>query len=313
MELPPSLPAPVALALDEISITRMGFRRWRSGAGKVFGRPAGATAPTHEALVEEVARRPPRLAAPLGTRPTEELVLESCGLSTRVDYHPAEGADTLLVWHQGLTEIPHDFIPLRVRARSRTAARTSWLIVKAPAHETEADVWRVLMAERDRYFLIAFSMVAALGVLAEAARARYRRVVVAGFSWGGALALANAAYHGSFDRYVLLLSGPATGDLTFESVFGRLVDRGFAARERSRPGAGDLWDFTAPLARAGVGPKLRPLLARHDRYWRCPVQTAAYARVPGTTVDYLGNSHFGSAFAFGALAAHVDRALEEQP
>jgi hypothetical protein len=276
-----------------------------------FRASAPGAPPTLDALVAEQEARPPRVCWParferrLGRL---RVALPVLGVETFADFHPARapGADTLVIYHHGLGEFPHDASAARILGRGRLADRVDWIALRAAHHETlRAMSDRLLLSHENFARSLACSVFVARA-LAAGLRGRYRHLVLAGVSMGGVIALIEAAIGSRFDLCVPINAGPDIADVLLRSSFARVVDRRYARRAGRALGA-DL-----PSRLAGEGPPIRAILATYDRLFRFDAQRAAYARIPRAAYEVISAGHVTAPIQFRAMAAFVERTLEAE-
>lgn len=261
-----------------------------------------------EDLLAEVRAAPPeihwaRTANSKGRRRVP-VSLPAVGGETYFDRFPAKGkADTLVVYHHGLGEIPHDMVPRLMRLNRRLSDRCDLIAVKGLHHERWSDVSARLTADRDvflRSLMASASLVRALG---KALRGEYSHVVMCGMSMGGVISLIEASREPTFDLYVPFIAGPDLRDVLFRSYFARTVQSSWRKWAARQPWVERL-DLSARLA-ACAGPPIRPLLAQSDRLFRDHAQAAAYARIPRARVAFCRGGHITGAVRVDLLTEHL--------
>jgi hypothetical protein len=287
---------------------------------KVFAPPAFRASvaggpPPLEDLVAEQRARPPRLHLParLERRVGRlRLSLPAVGAEAFCDFHPAArpDADTLVVYHHGLREFPHDGSAARVLTRGRLRERADWIVIRGPHHEDARAVDERLLASQEMFSRCLVASVFAAREIAARLRDRYRHVVLGGMSMGGVIALIEAAVGSAFDLHVPIVAGPDLGDVLMRSSFSRVV----ACRYRKRcveRGIVDRLDLARYLGRAD-GPPIRAILASYDRLFLLDAQRRAYARVPRARVEDVSGGHLTVAMRFSTVARIIRDALERE-
>lgn len=292
--------------VDDLVLTAVVLGEVRRG----FSRTRPLDPPRFEELLEELRAAPPALAWPAG-RPRRRVAvsLPALGEASFLDLFPARGeADTLVVYHHGLGEIPHDMVPRLLRLSPRLA-RCDLVALKGIDHQDARQVNARLLADRERFVRGLIGSAAVARAVARQARPRYRHLALCGVSLGGVVSLVEASREPRFDVHVPFVAGPDLADVLFASSFARLVQAGWRRRERRAAWTRELV-LTERLA-AEPGPPIRALLAEGDALFRCAAQQAAYARIPRATVAVRPGGHITLAARVDLLAAHLAQALRE--
>lgn len=301
--------------LDDLSTVAWSLLSVERG----FARTGAGAPPTFEALIGEVGSAPPRVAWPVGGpgRPARvPVALPAAGGATFFDWLPARRApgapppDTLVVFHHGLGEVPHDTVPRLVRLHP-ALGRLDWAVLKALHHESPRATSARFTRDLAGFARALVASAATARAIANAQRARYRRLVFVGVSLGGLVGQVEGLADPRFDLYVPIVSGPDLRDVLLRSSFARTVQAGFRRRARAAPWLAEL-DLSARLARVPAdGPPLRPLLARADGLFRLGPQTAAWARVPRARVTTCAGGHLTGVANLYGVARHLQACLDE--
>lgn len=285
---------------------------------RMFRASAPVAPPALETLVAEQRALPPRLKLPLRLeRRVGRLRLElpAVGIETHADFHPARraDADTLVVYHHGLGEFPHDGSAGQVLTRGGLRERVDWIAIRGPNHESREAIHERLLLSQESFARNLLSSVFGAREIATRLRDRYRHVVLGGMSMGGVISLIEAACGGSaFDLHVPLMAGPDLESVLLRSAFTRAVCPRFKRRcLEEGDGLGARLDLVARL-RDGAGPPIRAVLASYDRLFRIDAQGAAYAQVPRARYSVLSGGHITAAVQFTALAARFEEAIERE-
>jgi hypothetical protein len=280
-----------------------------------FAQTRPGPTPTRDDLLAEVRQAPPRIrwgeARPLfGGRSRVPVDLPAVNARTYFDLLPTRRgpADTLVVYHHGLGEIPHDMVP-RLLRRLRALGRCDLVAIKGLHHERWIETNRRLTNDRDRMLRCLVASASLARRIAQEGRARYRHVVMCGISMGGVISLIEACHEPTFDLYVPFLAGPDLRDVVLESGFSRTVQAGWKRRARQH-GWCDGLDLTA-LLRDPAGPPIRPLLAHSDRLFQVDPQRAAYAQVPRAQVATCRGGHITAAVRVDVLGRHLGRHMRD--
>jgi hypothetical protein len=225
-------------------------------------------------------------------------------------FRARERADTLVVYHHGLGEIPHDIAMRAMRAGSRTLReRCDVVCVKGLHHQS----WRIvngkLLADRDLFVRCLVASASLVREIAKQQRSRYRHLVLCGISMGGVITLVEGSREPRFDLYVPFMAGPNLADVLLRSYFSRTIQSRYLKRAR-RSDWQPMLDMTERLA-ACEGPPIRPLLARSDRLFRVHAQREAYARIPRAQVRECAGGHITAAVRVDQLARHLVRCMHE--
>lgn len=210
-----------------------------------------------------------------------------------------------VIYHHGIGELPFDTSFRRIFRPRRRAVDANLVVVRAPFHEARRSF---VAGSATLSGIIAMQAVSV--ALTEALCERFGRelgtpVIVAGTSLGGFVTNLHHIHHGGAHRYVPLLAGLAEDDVFLGSVYRH----GVAKRARANPERIEaLLNFEGAFAAtdpAGV----HPLLARHDRIVRYPVQAASYNGRPIATIE---TGHLTAAVAAGALREHVRQSIDRE-
>ncbi len=271
--------------------------------------------PTLEELVAEQRARAPRLKLParLERRVGRlRLDLPAVGIETFADFHPARrpDADTLVVYHHGLGEFPHDGSAAQVLTRGGLRERVDWIAIRGPNHEDRNAIHERLLLSQESFARNLLASVFGAREIATRLRDRYRHIVLGGMSMGGVISLIEGACGSAFDLHVPLMAGPDLESVLLRSAFTRAVCPRFRRRclEEGEGFAARL-DLVARL-RDVAGPPIRAVLASYDRLFQLEAQGAAYARVPRARYSVVSGGHITAAVQFSALAARFEEAME---
>jgi hypothetical protein len=283
-----------------------------------LGGDAGIAPPPFATLAAEHASRPPEVTLPArlergDARPARAaLRFPALDAESIADVHLApRAAETLVVYHHGLAEFPHDASARGILPRVARATPLDWVALRAPHHEDGHAVSARLLASQASFGrALTGSVLAARAVgRALAARLGHRRLVLAGMSMGGVISLLDAALPGSpFSLHVPLMAGPDLADVLLRSSFSRLIAKRTLRAAVASPDV-DRLDVAALLRAEGT--PIRPILSTQDRLFRIDAQRAAYARVPRARVREIEAGHITGALSFGALAEHLTAAITE--
>jgi hypothetical protein len=284
-------------------------------AKRGFSETAHGPPPEFETLLEEFHLSPAvihwRTKGQRSARQRVRVELPAVGAETYFDEYAATGErpDTLVVYHHGLGEIPHDIVPRAFRLlNGRIRSRCDMIVVKGLHHEDMVSVSTRLTADRDVFLRSLVASATLVNAIAKAKRDQYTHLVICGISMGGVISLLEAATEPGFDLYVPFMAGPNLRDVLFESFFARTIQAGWLRRARTSEWIARL-DISGLLA--GDGPPIRPLLAASDRLFRRPVQAAAYARIPRAQVHGCTGGHLSSAARVDRLVRHLVAMLDE--
>jgi len=286
-----------------------------------FLRTAPGPPPTIDALIDDLRVRPPEVRWPgdplelvgRGERLRVPVEAPSVAAGAFFDFLPARSgwpADTLVVYHHGLGEIPHHVAPRAMSIGGELGERCDWIAIKGFHHETMRTVSLRLTSDRNHFMGCLLGTAAITRRIARALRPRYRHLVLCGISLGGVIAQLEASREPCYDLYVPFVSGPDLADVLTRSAFARTVASGYR-RHAAEAGWIQDFDLTERLA-ACPGPPIRPLLGRSDQLFRCERQAAAYARVPRAQVATFPGGHITGAMSVRALGRHLERALQAE-
>lgn len=269
--------------------------------------------PAVDELIAEQAARPPEIRWPARfERRVGRLSIRMpvIGFDTFADFHPARGeADTLFVYHHGLSEFPHDGSASRILTKGELRERVDWIAIRGCHHDSAESVGRRLTHCHVAFARGLLSSIYTARALAEGLRGRYKHVVLGGMSMGGVISLLEGALGSEFDLLVPLMAGPDLEDVLLRSSFSRIVCRRYRARGSAEV-CTSRFDITSRLALDG--PPIRAVLASHDRLFRIDAQRAAYGRVRRAHLTIINAGHITGAIRFWTLAAAVERALAEE-
>jgi hypothetical protein len=236
--------------------------------------------------------------------------LPAVGGATYFDRFPAKGtADTLVVYHHGLGEIPHDMVPRLLRLNRRLTERCDVIAVKGLHHEKWADVSAHLTSDRDVFLSSLMASASLVRAIGKALHSEYTHLVLCGMSMGGVISLIEACREPTYDLYVPFIAGPDLRDVLFRSYFARTIQSAWRKRAEGADWV-DRLDMTDRLAGC-EGPPIRPLLAKSDRLFRSEVQAAAYARVPRARVAFSPGGHITGAARLHLVARHLVSNIRE--
>jgi len=299
-----------SVAVDELMLFGSALLRKKLA----FHDTADGPPPTADALIEEVEAARPEIDWPTNrplSRRRLRVGLPSMGLETFLDFIPATrpNPDTLLVYHHGLGEIPHDAVAMVIRRRGLLAERADMVLLKAPHHESPFAVTERFLANRNFFARVLATQAGTAKEVARAIGDRYRHRVMAGVSMGGLITLAEACYDPCFDLGIPVVAGPVLHDVLLRSSFRRTVAGGFRRRESRAPWL-RMMDMD-PHLEGRMSPPLRPLLARSDRLFRLRVQREAYARIPCAKVREFEGGHATGVLRMGRVARHIVDAIRE--
>lgn len=274
-----------------------------------------AAPPGLDELVAEQEARPPEVRWParLDRRVGRiSLRMPVIDFDTFADFHPARdaAADTLFVYHHGLSEFPHDGSAGKILGRGRLAERVDWFAIRGPHHDSRAAVDDRLLLSQESFAKGLLSSVFTARALAAPLRARYKHVVIGGMSMGGVIALIESAIGSAFDLCVPLMAGPDLESVLLRSSFSRVVCPQYRERAAHARFATRL-DLVERLARRD-GPPIRAVLSSYDRLFRIEAQRAAYAPVARAAVTEISGGHLTGALQFRKLAALIEAALERE-
>jgi len=303
----------LSVLVDESILSFRAMRRPPAMAGD-----AGLAPPAFETLAAEHAARPPEAILPSAisrdpAHPTRLLLrFPALGVTSIGDFHPSGAIppDTLVLYHHGLAEFPHDATARGILTRANADARFDWACIQAPHHEDQRTVGSRLLASQASFGRCLLGSVYALRALAQALQARfgYRHVALAGMSMGGVITLLDASLEGSpFGLHVPLMAGPDLADVILRSSFAKIVS---PLMRRAAAASPDLDRLDLALRLQGAGTPIRAVLSTHDRLFRLAAHRAGYARIPRAGVLEIDAGHVTGALRFGTLARHVRGALE---
>ena len=277
-------------------------------------RSAAKSPPTLDELVARHEADPPQIQWPARFERRQQripITMPRAECETFADFHPARGpADTLIVYHHGLNEFPHDASASRVLTKGRLRERADWLAIRGAHHDDgKRSTFGRLLVSPESFADGLVSSVYAARAIATHLGPRYQHVVMVGMSMGGVISLLESATGSAFDMYVPLMSGPGLESLVYDSAFTRIVDRDYLRRSRAG-GLAEQLDIASRLE--GEGPPIRALLSSYDRLFHLEPQQAAYARVSRAQVTVISGGHISAAFRLGRIAQHIEQAIDEE-
>lgn len=295
--------------VDEVATLFMVMTEKQRG----FSRTRPGPPLPYDQLLAEAAEVPPRFVWPEGAsrRTRVSVELPHLGRETYFDLIPATGtADTLLVYHHGLGEIPHDTLPRALRfASRRLRERCDIVVIKGLQHEHMHAV-SDLIADRELFSRCLVASASLARAIADQRRAAYAHRALFGTSMGGVISLIEAGRDPRFDLYVPLVAGPDLADVLLESVFSRLVQGRYLRRARKAEWR-DRLDLTSHFS-PDPGPPIRPLLGEADLLFRIEQQRAGYARIPRARVTTCPGGHITACVRADNVLRHLLRQLEAE-
>jgi hypothetical protein len=289
------------------------------GSALIFGQrafrgSAPDALPAFENLCAEHDAAPPRIRWPerfdrrIGRI---RLTMPVIGFDTFADFHPArsDDADTLVIYHHGLREFPHDGSAGGILSRGRLRDRVDWFAIRGAHHDSRASVGERLLFSQESFARGLLSSVYTARALAKALRPRYRHIVLAGMSMGGVIALIEAALGSTFDLTVPLMAGPDVESVVLDSAFSRIVCPRY--REGCKAGfLAERLNLTSRLRKPGA--PIRAVLSRYDRLFLLEAQQAAYESIPRARFTVISGGHVTAAVRFACLAGLVEDAIDEE-
>ncbi|MDF1664923.1 MAG: hypothetical protein P1V97_24390 [Planctomycetota bacterium] len=276
---------------------------------RAFADTKVAQPPPFEQLIQEITEKTPLIHwAKKRTRFFWDRIpvsLRSLPYESYIDFHksPGPNADTLVVYHHGLGEIPHDTLPHVLFRHPKLRARCDWIAIKGIHHKSWAEVSGRLLRDRNTFIR---SLVASAGVCKQIVQdigPRYKHVVMVGTSMGGIISLVESCHEPQFQLYVPFIAGPNLADVMLKSSFRCMIHGAFRRRERQSPWLHEL-DMTWRLE-GQSGPPIRPLLARSDRLFRYEAQVKCYERIQRAEIATFEGGHITGAVNLPAFAKHV--------
>lgn len=276
---------------------------------RAFADTKDARPPAFEELISEITEKNPEIH---WNRSRRRFFWERVPVSLRsfpyesfIDFHkcPKGPADTLVVYHHGLGEIPHDTLPHVLFRHPKLRARCDWIAIKGIHHKSLAEVSGRLLRDRNTFIR---SLAASAGLCKQIAQdigSRYQHVVMVGTSMGGIISLVETCHEPQFQLYVPFIAGPNLADVMLKSSFRCLIHSGFRRREHQSPWLHEL-DMTWRLE-GQSGPPIRPLLARSDRLFRYEEQVKAYERIQRAEIATFEGGHITGAVNLPVFAKHV--------
>ena len=300
----------ISRLIDDIAIASTVITEQRRGFSKTGdGRP-----PCYDELVAAMIESPPELSWPEQRRRHRVPIrIPGLGRESFCDLRPGGAeADTLVVYHHGLGEIPHGALPGILRRYPGLSARCDWVFMKALYHESHATISRDLLSDRDA---LVHTLAASAGMAKSIARAaqatgRYRHLVMCGVSMGGVVSLIESVMEPAFNLYMPLLAGPDLADVIINSRLAKALHGASRRREAKAPWLSE-FDVTT-YVKPGDPRPIRGLLARSDRLFRHAVQVEAYARMPRCEVSTFEGGHITGAVSAPVLARHLRRNIRTE-
>lgn len=195
-----------------------------------------------------------------------ELRMPVCGVESFIDFHPARSpeAQTLVVYHHGLKETPHDGSARLILGDRALRDRIDWVAIKEPHHDAAANVFGRLLASERSFADALFSSVFAARAVAAYFRPHYRHIILAGMSMGGVIALVEQTIGFVFDLALPIMAGPHLASVLLRSSFARVVSPEYRRRCERMGDLAERLDVAGYIARR-EGPPIRAVLARDDR------------------------------------------------
>ena len=215
-----------------------------------------------------------------------------------------ENAPTV-IYHHGASEIPFDYGFKRIFPPKKQLARVNLFLVRAPFHRSMKDFLHGIRTLANVVAMMAVSVRVIDGIVKANREKKVPRVLVAGTSLGGFITNLHHIHCDSADAYTPLLAGLAMNDAYLRSAYSRAVDP--QAKENPAD-IESVLNFQAEFA-GKDSRNVFPLLARHDRIIRYPVQKDSYGDRPVVTIE---KGHTTGALAYGALRRHVFDVLQRQ-
>ncbi|MDC3378844.1 alpha/beta hydrolase [Planctomycetota bacterium] len=266
--------------------------------------------PKFEHMLDRLSDAPTRVRWPerLESMQRVKVDLPAFDTTTCLEFAPAEErADTLLVYHHGLGEIPHYAVPwIWRRLAPKLRKRCDVVAVRALHHGSAQQVNADLVSNRDEFVRTLAASASVVRTVAKDLRPHYKHVVMCGVSMGGVVSLTEASREPKFDLYVPLVAGPDLRAVVLRSVFSRLLSAGYRREMAQAPW---LEDFNLVPRLAADGPPIRPLLAHSDRLFDYATQSSAYAQVPRAQVSSFEGGHITGAMRFKTVTRHLERQL----
>lgn len=215
-----------------------------------------------------------------------------------------EGDDVpTLIYHHGASEIPFDYGFKRIFPLKKIPARANLFLVRAPFHRSMKDFQHGIRTLANVVAMLAVSVKVIEGIVETNREKKVPRILVAGTSLGGFITNLHHIHCGSADAYTPLLAGLAMNDAYLRSAYSRAVD----LKAKENPADIDtVLNFRGEFSEKDSG-NVFPLLARHDRIVRYPVQKDSYGNRPVVTLE---KGHATGALAYGALRSHVFDVLQ---
>lgn len=283
-----------------------------SGDRRGFSRSTPVESIEYDVYMEPFRQQPPRFHWPKD-RPRRRVRLKvelpAMDYVTCADFTPARGeADTLVVYHHGLGEIPHHRLPRLLFLNRELRQRCDLLALRAIHHESWPRVRDRLLVDIHEFCQALAASAAMAKTAARERGAGYRHLVMCGVSMGGVVSLVESL-EPSFDLYVPIIAGPDLLDVMLRSGFSRVIQRRFRQVEGPKRWLQD-FDLTSWLQSAESRP-LRPILARDDRLFRYAIQKDAYASLPGARITTMEGAHFTGALNIPVVSGHLRRAIDE--
>lgn len=300
--------AQVCGMVDEVAL----FVGNNLGAARPMSKTPFVAPPSRERLRAELDANPPRVLWPNMPRVKGRVRIELPTLGTHsfCDMLPSRSpdADTLVVYHHGLGELPHSLLARLVRRHKVLRDRVDLVALKQVHHQNPSSVCR-LVSHRDYFARAIAAQSATADVIATTLGERYRYLIMMGVSMGGMITLGAAAVSKAFDAYLPIVAGPDLGDLLFHSSFGRYVPSQHRRQEMHAPWAG--WHSITPMLTDPRGAPICALLGRYDRLFRLQPQLRAYKHVPRASVRVIDSGHVLAPGTISPMALHLSEVLEK--
>lgn len=208
-----------------------------------------------------------------------------------LDFRPSRNpeADTLVVYHHGLGEIPHQMVPWSLSVWPSLRERCDFIALKGLYHRDFKEVSSHLLGHCHTFVRSLVSSASVACAVAQRQRRHYKHLVMCGMSMGGLITLVESFMEPSFDVYVPFVAGPNLPDVLLYSGFRRIIKNSFRRRAR-RAHWLSYFDMT-PHLQHSEGPPIRPLLAHSDRLFRLQPQLDAYATIERAEVTVVEGGH----------------------
>jgi hypothetical protein len=285
------------------------------GPNRAFAGTRRAEPPKFNELIREMEEAPPEVQWQRARKvlfwervPTS---LPSFNYQSYLDLHRAPGdrADTLVIYHHGLGEIPHDILPNFMFRHPGLRRRCDWIAIKGIHHRTWNEVSGRLLRDRNIFIRSLVASAALCKKIATDIGKNYKHVVMAGTSMGGIISMIESIHDPQFQLYVPFIAGPNLADVMLKSDFRCMIHSAFRRREQRAPWLHEL-DMTWRLEERS-GPPIRPLLARSDRLFRYEKQMESYSRIEHAEVSSFEGGHLTGAINVVAFARHLHAAVDQ--